>query len=56
MTANPLTLDPNPPTGSLYCTDPECKSCKDLKELQQELPSAVEKGNKHLGTAIKPIS
>lgn len=48
MASNPVTLDPHPPTGSIYCTDPECKSCKDLKELQQELPSAAIQGNKLL--------
>jgi hypothetical protein len=42
MASIPTTPNPQPPTGagSVYCTDPNCKSCKDLREVQQDLAAA----------------
>jgi len=40
MASDPITPNPEPATGSIYCKDPACKSCKDLKDVQRELLSA----------------
>ena len=33
--ATKLSLQPHTPLGSMYCSDPNCKSCNQLKEVMK---------------------
>lgn len=38
MTSQPNSnLSPSEPHGSPYCCDPNCQSCKELREMQEAI-------------------
>jgi len=37
MAIIPAMPQPQPREGSVFCTDPKCKFCKDLREVQRDL-------------------
>jgi hypothetical protein len=39
MAALPTPRKDHPAQGSVYCADPDCKSCNDLRRIQEQLKS-----------------